>query len=151
MTTRHKLDFLVGCFVVGAALSVSFIALRAANIAAVSDSGSYVIRAQFDEIGSLSPRAAVKSSGVHVGRVKNIEFNNEEFIAEVVLVIDQKYSFPDDSIFSIVSGNLLGGQYVSISPGGSETDLQQDATVSGDSAIVLEHLISKFLFDKAGE
>lgn len=146
---RQKLDFVVGCFVIGAALSVAFIALRAANITAVSEADGYIIRAQFDQIGELKTRAPVKSSGVLVGRVKEIQFNNELFIAEVVMVIDGKYAFPDDSIFAVVSSNLLGGQYVSVSPGGSETNLAAGAVVSGDSAIVLEHLISKFLFDKA--
>ena len=151
LSFRQRLDLLVGCFVIGAALSVVFIALRAANISAISNAGGYVIRAQFDQIGELKARAPVKSSGVLVGRVKNIEFNNESFIAEVVMIIDGKYLFPDDSIFSIVSSNLLGGQYISISPGGSEENLSEGAIVGGDSAIVLEHLISKFLFDKAGE
>ncbi|MBE8158395.1 MAG: outer membrane lipid asymmetry maintenance protein MlaD [Betaproteobacteria bacterium] len=151
LTTRQKLDLLVGFFIIGAALSVVFIALRAANIASVSAADGYVIRVQFDQIGGLKTRAPVKSSGVLVGRVKTIDFNAESFIAEVLVIVEGKYQFPDDSIFSIVSGNLLGGQYISISPGGSEDNLPPNAVISGDSAIVLEELISKFLFDKADE
>ena len=151
LSFRQKLDLIVGCFVIGAGLSIVFIALRAANIAAVSDAGGYTIRVQFDQIGGLKTRAPVKSSGVLVGRVKTIDFNNEAFIAEVEMVVGGEYQFPDDSIFSIVSSNLLGGQYISISPGGSEENLAPGTVVVGNSAIVLEELIGKFLFDKAGE
>ena len=66
-------------------------------------------------------------------------------------MIGEEYEFPVDSIFSIVSSNLLGGQYVSIEVGGEEKNLAEGAVLQGESAIVLEHLISKFLFDKAKE
>lgn len=148
--SRRRLDFIVGLFVAGAALCAVFIALRAAGITDVSG-GGYVIRAQFDQIGALPARAPVKSAGVRVGRVSRVEFNDEDFIAEVTMVIENEYRFPADSIFSIVSSNLLGGQYVAISPGGAEENLQPGQVVVGNSAIILEHLIGKFLFDKAGE
>ena len=152
LTESHqKINFIVGLFVVVAVICVVFIALQAANIAQVSNSGGYTISAQFEQIGALNERAPVKSSGVRVGRVKDIHFNNELFIAEVILVIDGEHQFPVDSIFSIVSANLLGGQYVSIDPGGAEENLKEGDVVDGDSAIVLEHLISKFLFDEANK
>ncbi len=149
--TRAVLDFAVGLFIAGAILATGFIALRAANIAWGSVSEGYVITAHFDHIGSLGPRAPVKSAGVRVGRVQSIEFNDEDFIAEVSLFIDGQYQFPADSTFAIVSGNLLGGQYVSITPGGGEENLEHNGVVFGESAIVLEHLIGKFLLDKADE
>ncbi|MGI9298703.1 MAG: outer membrane lipid asymmetry maintenance protein MlaD [Gammaproteobacteria bacterium] len=148
--SRRRLDFIVGLFVAGAALCAVFIALRAAGIADVSG-GGYVVRAQFDQIGALPARAPVKSAGVRVGRVREVQFNDENFIAEVTMVIENEYLFPADSTFSIVSSNLLGGQYISINPGGAEENLQPGQIVVGNDAIVLEHLIGKFLFDKAGE
>ena len=151
MENRGQLDFAVGLFVICAAAALVFIALRAANITNISSGDGYTIRAQFDHIGSLTERAPVKSAGVRVGRVKEIRFDNEQFLAEAMLVIEEQYAFPVDSIFSIVSSNLLGGQYVSINPGGAEENLAPGTVVNGNSAIVLEHLISKFLFDKAGE
>jgi len=144
------LDFIVGLFVLLAGVGVVFIALQAANIGGVNVEG-YQITAQFDQVGGLTQRAPVRSSGVVVGRVKEIRFNNEEFVADVIMVIDGRYKFPVDSIFAIESSNLLGGQYVGIDPGGEEENLADDAVVAGNSAIVLEQLIGKFLFDKAGE
>ena len=148
--SRERLDFIVGLFVLVAAIGVVFIALRAANIGDIGVEG-YEIRAQFEQVGGLTKRSPVRSAGVIVGRVRDIKFINEDFVAEVILVIERDYQFPVDSIFSIESSNLLGGQYVGIDPGGDEESLQSGAVVNGNSAIVLEHLISKFLFDKAGE
>ncbi|MDM5147083.1 outer membrane lipid asymmetry maintenance protein MlaD [Candidatus Persebacteraceae bacterium Df01] len=148
---RQRLDFAVGAFVLFAAVAVVFIALRAANLTSISADGGYLVKVRFDNIGSLVTRSPVKSAGVRVGRVKEINFINDEFVAEATLVIDKPYLFPIDSIFSIVSSNLLGGQYISIEPGSEEENVPENSTVHGNSAIVLEHLISKFLFDKAGE
>ncbi len=130
--------------------AVVFIALRAANLTEFSDAG-YSVRVRFDNVGSLAVRAPVKSGGVKVGQVRDISFDSENFIAEVEVLIFANHHFPADSIFSIVSSNLLGGQYVSIEAGGEDETIAAGALVDGNSALVLEHLISKFLFDKAGE
>ena len=151
LATRRDIDFVTGLFVLGSIIAFVFLALRAANLTEISGDDGYTIKVRFENIGALVNRAPVKSSGVLVGRVKNIVYNNEDYVAEVSLVIGEEYQFPVDSIFSIVSSNLLGGQYVSIEVGGEEKNLAEDVVLQGESAIVLEHLISKFLFDKAGE
>jgi len=149
--SRHRLDFIIGCFVLCAAVGIAFVALRAANIADISTSDSYTLRVYFDNIGGLAARAPVKSSGVRVGRIKNIAYDNDDHIAAVDLVIENRYTFPSDSLFSIVSSNLLGGQYVAVEVGGDDAFFKDGDVTEGNSAIVLEELISKFLFDKAGE
>lgn len=149
--SRHKLDFIIGLFILFAAVSTVFIALRAANLTEVSGTDGYLVRVQFDNIGSLAERAPVKSSGVRVGRVKAITYDSSEYFAVVDVVIEAQYQFPKDSIFSIVSSSLLGGQYVAIEVGAEEAVLQENDTLRGNSAVILEELISKFLFDNAGE
>ena len=149
--SRHKLDFIIGLFVLCAAISVVFIALKTANITAVSDSNGYHVQVEFDNIGSLVERAPVKSSGVLVGRVQKISYNSDDYIATVDIILENQYQFPADSIFSIVSSNLLGGQYIAIDVGGEEEFIENNQVFQGNSAIVLEELISKFLFDNAGE
>ncbi|MCH9704615.1 MAG: outer membrane lipid asymmetry maintenance protein MlaD [Proteobacteria bacterium] len=149
--SRHKLDFIIGLFVLCAAISVVFIALKTANITAVSGSNGYHVQVEFDNIGSLVERAPVKSSGVLVGRVQKISYNSDDYIATVDIILENQYQFPADSIFSIVSSNLLGGQYIAIDVGGEEEFIENNQVFQGNSAIVLEELISKFLFDNAGE
>ena len=149
--SRSRIDFAVGLFVLFALVAVVFVALRVANIASVSAGDGYVLHVNFDNIGSLVERSPVKSSGVKIGRVQKIAYDTENFSARVDLVIDDDYLFPSDSTFSIVSSNLLGGQYIAVEVGAEDRNFQENDVIEGNSAIVLEELISKFLFDKAGE
>jgi phospholipid/cholesterol/gamma-HCH transport system substrate-binding protein len=116
------------------------------------DSG-YRVSAGFDQIGGLKPGAPVSMSGVTVGRVESISYDLTDYRAVVVMRIDSRYDrIPEDSDASIFTAGLLGGQYVGIAPGGSETFLKDgDQIQFTQSAVVLENLISKFLFSKAGE
>lgn len=148
--TRNNIDFIVGLFVVCAAASVVFIALRAANLTEV-DTGGYSLQVRFENVGSLTQNAPVKSGGVPVGRVGRIIFDDDEYAARVEVRIDPQHQFPKDSILAIVSSNLLGGQYVAIEAGGEEEMLEDGDEVVGESALVLEHLISQFLLNKAEE
>lgn len=148
--TRQNIDFIVGLFVVFAAASVVFIALRAANLTEV-DAGGYSLSVRFENVGSLTENAPVKSGGVPVGRVGAIVFDDEEYAARVEVNIDPEHQFPKDSILAIVSSNLLGGQYVAIEAGADDEMLQNGDELVGESALVLEHLISQFLLNKAEE
>jgi phospholipid/cholesterol/gamma-HCH transport system substrate-binding protein len=116
-------------------------------------SGGYRLTASFDQIGSLKPGAPVSMSGVTIGRVETISYDFNEYRARVGLRIDSQYDrIPEDSDASILTAGLLGGQYVGIGAGASETFFQDgDQIQFTQSAIVLENLISKFLFSKAAE
>ena len=115
--------------------------------------GGYRVTAAFDQVGGLKPGAPVSMSGVTIGRVESIAYDFSVYRALVTLRIEPKYDkIPDDSDASILTAGLLGGQYVGIGPGGSETFFADgDRIEFTQSAIVLENLISKFLFSKAAE
>ncbi len=115
--------------------------------------GGYRLTASFDQVGGLKPGAPVSMSGVTIGRVESIEYDFDEYRARVTLRINQGYDrIPDDSDAGILTAGLLGGQYVGIGPGSSETFLTDGNQIDfTQSAIVLENLISKFLFSKAAE
>ena len=114
---------------------------------------SYHLTASFEQVGGLKVGAPVSMSGVTIGRVESIGYDFTEYKARVVLRIDGRYDrIPEDSDASIFTAGLLGGQYVGIAPGGSETFFKDgDQIEFTQSAIVLENLISKFLFSKAAE
>ncbi len=149
---RSKNDVWVGLFVLLGALAVLFLALKSANLLQWSLEKDYLVSARFDNIGGLKPGAAVKSAGVVVGRVKAIEFDGESFQARVTLAIQQRHQFPKDSSLAILTSGLLGEQYVGIAPGADENNLAAgDRIGSTQSAVVLEKLISQFLYNKAAE
>ncbi len=150
--SRSRNDVWVGLFVLLGALAVLFLALKSANLLQWSLEKDYLVSARFDNIGGLKPGAAVKSAGVVVGRVKAIEFDGESFQARVTLAIQQRHQFPKDSSLAILTSGLLGEQYVCIAPGADGNNLAAGARIgSTQSAVVLEKLISQFLYNKAAE
>ena len=149
---RKSLDVWVGLFVLLGALAVMFLALKVGNMSSLSFGASYTVIARFDNIGGLKPRAPVKSAGVVVGRVESISFNDKTFQAQVTLRLQSEYHFPKDSSAKILTAGLLGEQYIGIEPGGDEQNFAEgDRIKSTQSAIVLENLISQFLFSKAAD
>ncbi|MEF9944321.1 MAG: outer membrane lipid asymmetry maintenance protein MlaD [Burkholderiaceae bacterium] len=147
---RKGVELLVGLFVLAGAVALLFLALRAANLGSFSSGPSYAVSAKFDNIGGLKPRAPVKSAGVVVGRVSSIGFDNVSFQAVVNLDLDRRYEFPLDTSAKILTSGLLGEQYVGLEAGGDEKNLKSgDAIRVTQSAVVLENLISQFLFSKA--
>lgn len=150
--SNNKSDFWVGLFVLLGLVALAFLALRAGNLSTFSFAPTYRVEASFDNLGGLKVRAPIKSSGVVVGRVVDIGFNNQEFLATVTFEIEDKYQFPDDSSASILTSGLLGEQYIGLTPGGSDDDLKDNGRIIyTQSAVVLEELISKFLYSKASE
>ena len=149
---RSRNDLWVGLFVLIGGAAILFLALKSANLLTLNFDTGYKVTAKFDNIGGLKPRAAVKSAGVVVGRVENIAFDTQSFQASVSMSMDSRYPFPKDSSLKILTSGLLGEQYVGIEAGGDEKNLVAgDVIRSTQSAVVLENLISQFLFSKAAE
>jgi phospholipid/cholesterol/gamma-HCH transport system substrate-binding protein len=150
--TRSKNDFWVGLFVLIGFAAILFLALQSANLLSLSFDSNYKVTAKFDNIGGLKPKAAVKSAGVVVGRVESISFDDKTFQAKAVLSMQNKFAFPKDSSLKILTSGLLGEQYIGIAAGADDKNLVQgDQIAATQSAVVLEDLISKFLYSKAAD
>lgn len=149
---RSKNDIWVGLFVVIGLVAVLFLALQSANLMSVNWQKTYTISANFDNIGGLKRQAAVKSAGVVVGRVESITFDDKVFQARVNLSLDERFAFPKDSSLKILTSGLLGEQYIGIEAGAEAENLKPgDKVQATQSAVVLENLISQFLYSKASE
>ncbi|CAJ0881979.1 Intermembrane phospholipid transport system binding protein MlaD [Ralstonia sp. LMG 32965] len=149
---KSVLDFWVGLFVLVGIIALLFLALKAGNMSSFSFAKTYQVKAAFDNIGGLKVRAPVKSSGVVVGRVSQILFDDKSYQAIAVLEMDQRYQFPKDSSAKILTSGLLGEQYVGIEPGGDSAMLASGSKITmTQSAVVLENLISQFLYSKAAD
>jgi phospholipid/cholesterol/gamma-HCH transport system substrate-binding protein len=149
---RSTIDLWVGIFVVMGFVALIFLALRVGNLASFSTGQTYKIEAKFGNIGGLKVRAPVKSAGVVVGRVVDVRFDNESYEAVVLMDIEQAYQFPRDTTAKILTSGILGEQYVGLEAGGDAKMLAGgDRLRLTQSAVVLENLISQFLFNKAAE
>jgi len=149
---RLTLDLWVGFFVAIGLGSLLFLALKVGNLASANVGETYRLEAKFDNIGGLKVRAPVKSAGVVVGRVAGVHFDPQNYVAVVSLDIDSRYQFPRDTFATINTSGLLGEQYVGLEVGGDTAMLKSgDVIKKTQSAVVLEKLISQFMFNKAAE
>ena len=149
---RSNNDIWVGLLVLIGAAALLFLALQSANLLSLSFQKTYNVSAMFDNIGGLKKQAAVKSAGVVVGRVKEINFDGNSYQARVVMAIEVQHQFPKDSSLKILTSGLLGEQYIGIEAGAEEKVLAEgDKVQDTQSAVVLENLISQFLYNKAAE
>jgi phospholipid/cholesterol/gamma-HCH transport system substrate-binding protein len=149
---RKSLDVWVGLFVLLGAAALMFLALKAGNMSTLSFGQTYPVLTRFENIGGLKPQAPVKSAGVVVGRVGEIKFDDKSFQASVTLNLESRYRFPKDTSAKILTSGLLGEQYIGLEAGGDTNILAAgDKIKMTQSAVVLENLISQFLFSKAAE
>jgi phospholipid/cholesterol/gamma-HCH transport system substrate-binding protein len=150
--SRTTIDLWVGFFVAIGIAALLFLALKVGNLSSTSTGETYALQARFDNIGGLKVRAAVKSAGVVVGRVSEINFDPEAYMAIVSMKVDGRYKFPKDTFATINTSGLLGEQYIGFEVGGDAEMLKAGEVIKKtQSAVVLEKLISQFMFSKAAE
>ena len=152
MMERTTLDLWVGTFVVAGIAALVMLAMKVGNLGTYNMSDTYQLHAYFSNIGGLKPKASIKSAGVLVGRVTGISLDTERYEANVVMSLDKRYQFPKDTFADILTSVLLGEQYIGLQPGGDSEMLKSgDQIRKTQSAVILEDLIGKFIFNKATE
>ena len=150
--TRSTIDLWVGAFVALGLGALLFLALKVGNLASFSTAETYRLEARFSNIGGLKVRAPVKSAGVVVGRVAEIGFDSLSYEAIAVLSLDARFKFPRDTSAKILTSGLLGEQCIGMEAGADTRMLEDGGRLRlTQSAVVLENLISQFLFNKAAE
>jgi len=149
---RTTMDLWVGIFVVAGVAALVMLAMKVGNLGTYNVSETYQVHAYFSNIGGLKPKASIKSAGVLVGRVTDITLDTERYEAKVVMDLDRRYQFPKDTFANIMTSGLLGEQYIGLMPGGDEQMLKNGEQLKKtQSAMVLEEMIGKFLYNKADE
>jgi phospholipid/cholesterol/gamma-HCH transport system substrate-binding protein len=154
MRPSRTIDLSTGLFVLLGFAAILFLVTQITNREfSLSTGGTFHVNAQFENIGGLKTGAPVSMSGVTIGRVESIGFDMDALKAIVTLRIDGRYDrIPEDSYANIFTAGLLGGQYIDIDPGGSDQYLREGTRIEAtQDAIVLENLISKYLFSQAGK
>lgn len=151
MRQTRAVELGTGLFVFMGILALFFLTTRVTTFDAYSGEDGYELTARFDQIGTLKTRSPVSIAGVQIGRVTAIDFDVERLEAVVTMRIASRYAgIPNDSDASILTSGILGGQYIGLQPGGSEEPFRDgDEIAFTQSAVVLEQLISKYLFSQA--
>lgn len=142
---RNMVDLWVGFFVVLGLAAVVFLSLKVANQSSFRSAPSYEVHAYFTNIGGLKIHSPVKSAGVVIGRVSDIQFDTNNYQARVSMALDNRYRFSVDSSASIITSGLLGEQYIGIEVGADDSLLADGDNIEfTSSALLLEKLIGAF-------
>lgn len=144
---KMNLEMIVGLFLLAGFASFSWLAVKMGDIKFFMEE-SYPVTARFISISGLKEGAVVELAGVKVGKVSSINLDGSEYEAVVKLAISDEVKLQDDSIASIRTAGIIGDRYIKLTPGGSEDYLGPGDEISEtESAISLEELVSKYLFD----
>lgn len=148
--TSKRIEVTVGLFVAVGLAALLMLAMKVSNLSDLSGENGYKVKAHFDNIGGLKVRSAVTMAGVRIGRVSDIDFDQERYQALVTITIRPEFArIPLDSSASIFTAGLLGEQYVALLAGGDERNLTEGSEIQlTQSAVVLEELIGQFLYSQ---
>ena len=145
---RFNLEIIVGLFMVAGFLCFAWLSIQLGDIE-VFGPRTYSVSAHFGSVSGLKKGAIVEIAGVQVGKVTEISFDPEDYVAKVVMAINHGVVLQDDSIASVRTAGIIGDRYIDISPGGSDELIGDGGRIfETESAINLEELVSKYIFEK---
>lgn len=153
MRANYKVEFASGIFLLLGIVAMIWLATRATDYGQEIGRDTYAVSARFANVGDLRDRAPVKIGGVTVGMVESIELDPVTFEAIVKMRVSTRFNeIPSDTGASVFTSGVLGDRYIGLEPGGAP-----DMLVDGDelfitqSALVLEQVIGKYLFNAGSE
>lgn len=153
MRANYKVELTSGIFLLMGIAALLWLATEATDYGMQVGEETYLVSARFTNVADLKERAPVKIGGVSVGLVDSISLDPVMFDAIVKMRIDERFAdIPTDTSASILTSGVLGDRYVGLEPGGAMEALTDgDEIFITQSAVVLETMISKYLFNTSKE
>lgn len=140
----NLVETMVGAAVI--AIAAMFV-LYGYSVTETDSSDGYTVSAQFDRVDGLTVGSDVRMSGIKVGTVTQMALDPKNYYANVDIMVSERIDLPEDTSAKITSEGLLGGNYVSLSPGGSEDMLGDgDEILYTQGSVDLIGLVSQALF-----
>jgi phospholipid/cholesterol/gamma-HCH transport system substrate-binding protein len=147
--SRARIETMMGAVVLAVATGFLFTATTGSGMKATAD--SYNIRADFSDITGVNVGSDVRIGGVKIGTVQSVRLNHETYQAQISMAVEKDITLSEDTTAAIVGESLLGGKFVSLSPGGAEATLKEGGVIEfTQSSVSLEQLLGKFVFSGGG-
>jgi|TARA_R110001583_G_scaffold190533_1_gene354868 phospholipid/cholesterol/gamma-HCH transport system substrate-binding protein len=145
------IELAVGVFMIMGIIALVLMALRVSGLSLQSTGDTYTLKAHFENLGGLTERAKVSMAGVNIGNVTKIYLDSERYSAVVEMEINKSMNtLSTDSSAAILTSGLLGEKYIGLTVGAEMEYLKEGDWIDDtQSALVLEELIGRFLFNKA--
>ncbi len=124
---QNVAETVIGAVVLVAAGGFLAYAAQTADIGGVGN--GYSLTAAFRMADGVGSGTDVRMSGVKIGTVTGVSLDPQTFEAVTTLALETQVQIPEDSDARILSESLLGGNYVSITPGASDFMLEDGAAI----------------------
>ena len=145
---KLNVEMAVGVFLVAGFLCFAYLSVKLGDVNLFGDK-TYSLTARFHSVSGLKEGDIVEMAGVQIGTVKKIELDPNEYEAVVHVDLQGDVRLQEDSIASIRTAGIIGSKYVDITPGGLEDYIEPGGEIfETESAINLEKLVSKYIFEK---
>ena len=117
MQQNNVAETLIGAVVI--AVAVGFLAFAYLRTGSGSLSG-YEINARLPKADGLSVGTDVRLAGIKIGTVTDLTLDPKTYLVTVHMSIRNDIKLPVDSSVLVTQAGFLGGQYLSITPGGDD-------------------------------
>ena len=106
----------------------------------------YTVTASFGSVKGISVGTDVRMAGIKIGSVIGQTLDRDTYRANIVMDVDTTVKLPEDSTAKIASESLLGGNFVQLEPGGSETMIEPGGEIAfTQDPIDIFGLVSQFV------
>ena len=135
-------ETLIGAAVVlAAALLLLFVYLGKGS----GGASGYPLNVRLAKADGLGVGTEVRLSGIKVGSVTDMTLDPNTYLVTVHMNMDPSVKIPVDSSILVTSAGLLGGQYLSITPGGDDKMLASGGTIeNAQGSIDIMSLVGRF-------
>ncbi|MFL2659979.1 MAG: MlaD family protein [Alphaproteobacteria bacterium] len=142
---KNIFETILGVIVIIVAMVFGFKLYEQFNIN--NQSKSYIVYALFNNSGGIKKGADVRISGVRIGKILDVNLDNENYKAKIKMEISDKISLSKDSVVEIASDGFIGGKYVRIISGTDTKLIEQNSELENTKDIVsLEQMLGKLIF-----
>lgn len=143
---KYSLETTVGIFVVIGLLCIGYMTIKLGKIR-MFGGDYYTLYAHFSSVSGIRVDSPVEINGIEVGRVEQLNIDQDKQIAMVKLRIGKGIKIYEDAIASIKTSGLIGDKLIKIDPGGGGDILKPGGTITETTAALdIEDLISKYAF-----
>ncbi len=145
---KGMVEFYVGIFMIIGIICSLYLIIELGSVRVINKN-DYKLNAYFSSVAGLKRGASVEMAGVEIGNVISITLDTERLLAKVELGIHEDIKLAEDVMASVKTSGVIGDKYINLSPGGSDTMLESGDTIfNTESAIDIEALVSKYIFNK---
>ena len=138
------IEIVMGAMVLVVAVGFLILGMQSINN---NQKEGYNISLIFGSTSGLKNGDDVKISGINIGKITKLDLDVDDYNARVMVKLFDNIKIPDDSSARITSSSLLGGNYLDIVPGSSDTFLSpNDVVYDTSDPVSFTDMLGKIVF-----